>query len=232
MLLVFNATDIFAVLFLIFLEGVLSFDNALVLALMVKHLPEKERRRALTYGIWGAFFFRFVSLFFLTYLMNIHWIKWAGGAYLLYVAIHGLLSEGKDEEVPSSPFSFWKTVLMVEIMDIAFSIDSILAAVSLSQNYFVVLIGGLLGIVMMRFAASIFIRLIALFPKLSYTAYLLVFIIGWKLIIQGFDLPYVDFHSSKSPASWAFWMLMLATVLSGFRGKQKQIGVVNGTVEK
>lgn len=223
-------TDVLAVFFLIFLEGALSLDNALVLALMTRHLPEGQRKKALTYGIWGAFAFRFVTLFFLTHLMGINWIKWAGGAYLLYLALKNLIfgeaenDTGKD----ASAFSFWRTVLMVELMDIAFSVDSILAAVSLSQSYWIVLIGGLLGIVMMRFAANVFVKLINKFPRMNTTAYLLVLVIGVKLILQGFDFPWLDFHASDNPASWVFWFSMIGCLVYGFKKKQPNLKVVHG----
>lgn len=218
---VINVTDIAAVFFLVFLEGILSLDNALVLALMVRHLPAKEQRRALTWGIWGAFAFRFVSLFFLTHLMGLNWIKWVGGGYLIYLGgKHLLFGETQEEGKTIGAMSFWRTILMVELMDIAFSVDSILAAVSLTQNYWVVMLGGVLGIVMMRFAASVFIKLVSKFPRMESTAYLMVLVIGVKLTLQGFDLPMVDFHSSRSPASWLFYGSMLAAIAYGFKGKR------------
>jgi YkoY family integral membrane protein len=222
MLLVLNMTDIFAIFFLIFLEGALSLDNALVLALMTKHLPSEKRKKALTYGIWGAFAFRFIALFFLTHLMNMDWIKWIGGGYLIYLALKSLVfGDEEPEERVVGAMTFWRTVLMVELMDIAFSVDSILAAVSLTQSYWIVLFGGLVGIVMMRFAANVFVGLINRFPRLNKTAYLLVLIIGVKLFIQGFNLPEVDFHSSTNPASWLFWFAMTGSALYGFKGKKK-----------
>lgn len=226
MLAVFDVTNLMAILFLVFLEGILSMDNALVLALMVRHLPPAQQKKALTYGIWGAFAFRFVALFCLSYLMHMSWIKWVGGGYLIWMsAKHFLIGESEDETKPRGYMGFWKTILMVELMDIAFSVDSILAAVSLSTSYFVVLIGGILGIIMMRFAASVFIKLVSRFPRMESTAYLLVLIIGVKLFLQGFEFSWLDFHSSENPASWIFWFLMIGAVWSGFRGKaQKCIG--------
>jgi YkoY family integral membrane protein len=216
MFFVIDASTIFSVLFIIFLECILSMDNALVLAMMVKHLEPAQRRRALTYGIWGAFIFRFISLFALSYLMGMNWIKWAGGGYLLFIAAKNLIFGEGDSEKPhhASAFSFWRTVLAVEIMDIAFSIDSILAATALTQNYIIVLMGGIIGIVAMRFAATMFVGLLNRFPSLNTMAYLLVGIIGIKLVLQGFG---VDFHSSKSPASWIFWFSMLGCTIYGFR---------------
>lgn len=218
---IFDVTNILAVLFLIFLEGILSLDNALVLALMVKHLQPEQQRRALTWGIWGAFAFRFVALFFLTQLMQLTWIKLAGAVYLLFIAIKGLVTEEAEPNAKNSSWSLWRTILLVEVMDIAFSADSILAAVSLTQNYWIVLLGGILGIVMMRFAAILFIRLIRAFPRMATTAYLLVFTIAIKLLLEGLNFSAIDFHDSHRPESWLFWFSMIACILFGFRSTKK-----------
>src|SRR4051794_25014913 len=120
---------------LVFLEGLLSADNALVLAVMVRHLPKEERKRALRYGILGAFFFRFVALLLSTALLGFWHFKVVGGMYLLYLAISHFMSGEDDPHQPkSSRFGsgFWGTVVAVELADIAFSIDSILAAVAMA----------------------------------------------------------------------------------------------------
>lgn len=219
MFLMLNITDILAIFFLVFLEGVLSLDNALVLALMVRHLPPEKQKKALTYGIWGAFAFRFVSLFFLTKLMGVSWIKWVGGGYLIWMAAKNLFFR-EDVDAPESGttnFSFWRLVFLVELMDVAFSVDSILAAVSLTQNYMVVMAGGILGIIMMRFAAMLFIGLIKQFPRLEQTAYWLVAVIGVKLFVQGFNLSFIDFHSATNIAAWLFWGAMILCITYGFK---------------
>lgn len=228
MFLMINMTAVLSVLFIIFLECILSMDNALVLAMMVRHLEPQQRRRALVYGIWGAFVFRFISLFALSYMMSNPWIKWVGGAYLIYIAAKNLVfGEDDESQTKVSAFSFWRTVLLVELMDIAFSVDSILAAVSLTQSYFIVLAGGILGIVSMRFAASIFVGLMERFPGLCTTAYLLVGTIGVKLVLEGFNIPGVDFHSSASPASWLFWFTMFGCIFYGFKNRKESRGLAD-----
>lgn len=207
--------DLGVVLFLVGMEGLLSCDNALVLAMVVRGLPENQRKKALTYGIAGAFGFRFLSLFFLNLLMKSMWIKLVGGAYLLYIAIKNLAFGESDEEVNKHPVSFISAIITVELMDIAFSVDSILASVAVSSNFYVVLSGGILGIIMMRFAASLFIKLLDRFPRLEVTAYRLVFLIGAKLVLETLHLKHVEFSGAHS-ANMIFWGSMLVTVLAGF----------------
>src|SRR5882724_10789564 len=82
---------------LTFLEGLLSADNALVLALMVRHLPRREQRRVLVYGIWGAVGFRIVAVLLSAVLLRFWFVKVFGGAYLLYLAISHFLSAREEE---------------------------------------------------------------------------------------------------------------------------------------
>lgn len=217
-----SSQDIFLIFFLAFLEGILSIDNALVLALMAKHLPEKQQRKALTYGLIGSVVFRLISLGLVTQLMRWTWIKFVGGGYLLFISLRHLLKrEHADDEQKAKPHGFWMTVLLIELMDIAFAVDSILAAVALSNKFWIVFTGGMMGVVLMRFAASVFLKLLHRFPNFETTAYLLILVIGSKLVIDGFHLPGIDFHSASSPAFWVFWGLMLGGLLYGFKPKSR-----------
>lgn len=216
--------DLFIVGLLVFLEGILSVDNALVLAVLAKHLPREQQKKALTYGLLGAFFFRFVALSMVTYLVQWRWVKFLGGGYLLYISIKNLFfgQSQEDQERKALGKGFWQTVVAIELTDIAFAVDSILAGIALTEKLWVVFLGGILGIVMMRFAASGFIRLIEKFPKLERTAYLLVLIIGVKVIIEGLRIEGVNFHSPSTPTFWIFWASMAACVGYGFWKKPER----------
>jgi YkoY family integral membrane protein len=210
---------------LVLLEGLLSADNALVLAVMVRHLPKGQRRRVLFWGIWGAIGFRVLALLLSSVLLKFWICKVLGGAYLLYLALSHFLrhknpSAGSDEG-PSSRTgrwlrSFWGTVTSITLADIAFSIDSILAAVAMADGFpdqfgyygklSIVIVGGVLGIITMRFVVGYFLILLDRFPGLEEGAYYLVAWIGLKLLISGFyhaDL--LGFHIPE----WLFWLGML-----------------------
>ena len=192
---------------LVLLEGLLSADNALVLAIMVKHLPKAQQRKALFYGILGAYLFRFVAIGFGVFLVSITWVKVIGAVYLLWLPTKYFFfkSKEKDEEVKGSSFGFWRTILQVELMDIAFSIDSVLAAFGVSEKVWVLYIGAILGILMMRGVAQFFLVLIEKYPGLETTAYILIAIIGAKMMgsVFGFHMP-----------EWAFFVA-LVIVFSG-----------------
>src|SRR5947207_287152 len=133
---------------LTFLEGLLSADNALVLALMVRHLPKREQRRVLVYGIWGAIGFRVIAVFLSAILLRFWIFKVLGGLYLLYLAASHFLSAREDQAEAAGTSGpgqgagsrrwlrgFWGTVTSVTMADIAFSIDSILAAVAMADDF-------------------------------------------------------------------------------------------------
>jgi predicted tellurium resistance membrane protein TerC len=313
----FEAHDLVVIGLLVILEGVLSIDNALVLGLLAKRLPRHQQKRALTYGLVGAFVFRLLAVATAAYLLKWRIVKLLGGGYLIYIAVKHLFFESREEEpehiaatadgdialvdqegrpvpperarvaisqrspIPIPPAnyeeaeqtpapaaaaaagvlpyqtpspgtarqpdcdqpgarrkcaSFWPTVVVIELTDIAFAVDSILAAIALvgsapaghtgtHPKLWVVLAGGMLGVLLMRVAAVMFIKLLDRFPRFETAAYLLVVVIGAKLLADwGFNSeahPHrLDFHSYQHPAFWVFWGLMIASFAVGFIPKK------------
>ena len=198
----FGGAEVLAIFTLAILEGILSVDNSLVLAILVRTLPKKQQKKALMYGIFGAFFFRFLALVFAAHLMRFLTFKIIGGSYLVYLAMKHMFFFFKEDAHQSRQgvaASFWKTVLIVELTDIAFSIDSITTAVAMSSKLLVVWLAGIMGIIFLRFAAGVFIRLLEKLPKLEDLAYQLIFFIGTKLLLEGFHIEI----SHK-----VFWLMM------------------------
>jgi YkoY family integral membrane protein len=173
------------VLLLVFLEIALSLDNALVLAVLVQPLGRELRQKALVYGMWGAFIFRILAVGLLTFLMHMTFIKVIAACYLLYLCVKHFAVEDADDAVTNSATNFWKTILLVELTDIAFSADSIFAGVGVSSHAWIIALGGIFGIVVMRFVAFQATLLIDKFPRLQDVAYVLVGVIGLKLLVFG-----------------------------------------------
>ena len=204
-----EAVDGLTVLTLAVLEGILSVDNSLVLAILVRSLPKEQQKRALAYGIIGAFVFRILALIFAAYLMRFMVFKLVGGGYLIYLAMKHMFFFYKEDAHKMSSrtgASFWKTVAAVELTDIAFSIDSITAAVAMSDKLVIVWLGGVLGIIFLRFLAGFLVRLLERLPKLEDLAYQLIFFIGTKLFLDGFHVKIE--HS-------VFWMMMGIIIILG-----------------
>ncbi len=183
--------DIAAVGSVVVMEALLSADNALVLAILVRHLPPLQQKRALRYGIWGALAFQFLCVVVATWLIRAWYFKVGGALYLLYVGISHLLHHDPRHEATAhtvSRASFWKTVLLVELTDLAFSIDSILAAAAMSEKLWVVYVGVAAAIIVMRGVAGVLLKLLRRFPTLAVGAYALVVWIGIKLLFEGWKI--------------------------------------------
>jgi YkoY family integral membrane protein len=297
----FAGRDIATIGLLVLLEGVLSIDNALVLGLLAKRVPKQLQKRALTYGLIGAFVFRFLAILMASLLLKWMIVKLIGGGYLIYIAVKHMFFESQEEveekvvmdsegqpglvsaatgqpltaaqemteiqeRVPmplpetnvKAGWDFWKAVIVIELTDIAFAVDSILAALALvgstpadttyHPKLWVVVLGGIIGLMLMRVAAALFIRLLEKFPRFETAAYLLVTVIGLKLLVDwwcndpnyfpkawgvgylakltswGIDVgakPHViDFHHANRPEFWIFWGTMLICLGVGFLPKK------------
>jgi YkoY family integral membrane protein len=188
----FEWKDLITILILVVLEGLLSGDNALVLAVIVMPLPEEQQRKALRYGIIGAFALRIVATLLAVVLIRVDWIKLVGGLYLLYLPAKHFIdkrSHGGGEGGPAVPRRgyfglslFWSIVIQADLVDLVFAVDSILAAVAVTHKIWVIIAGGLLGILMMRLLTLQVLRLVRVYPKLIDGAYVVILWIGIKLV--------------------------------------------------
>jgi YkoY family integral membrane protein len=200
----FQATDLFTIALLVALEALLSADNAMVLAVLVLGLPKGQQTKALRYGILGAFAFRGLATLLAIYLIALGWVKLIGAAYLLYL-VYGHFGHGSSEERRTPPkakpamglTAFWATVVKVELTDIVFAIDSILVAVAMSPKWWVVLSGGILGIIAMRLVIGKLLSIIERYPPLVDGAFVIIGWVGIKLLLEylhtvgyvGFEVP-------------------------------------------
>lgn len=207
------------VLQLAILEGLLSFDNALALAALVSDRLKHplDRKHALLWGIWGAYVIRTGIVFVGVWLMEHEWVKFVAGSYLVWLAVNELflkkeaerehpIQEAHDFRLPGEDHkpvhkrsgwkALWKTILAVELMDLMFSIDSVAVALAVSNEKWVLVTGAIVGILMMRVAASYFIRLIEKFPILIPTAFVLVGIAGLKVMVE---IKHLEFGQTSFP---------------------------------
>jgi tellurite resistance protein TerC len=225
------------ILQLIFLECILSIDNAAVLGAMVAPLPNDravpwprtfrgllsrldpllgpQRQAALKVGLLGAYAGRVLMLFLASIIIQNVWMHILGAVYLIYLAIRHFgetYRHGKDlddevdvEAIRPPKANFWGVVATIELADLAFSLDNVIAAVALSDKLWIVVLGVAIGIVVMRFAAQIFTSLIAWEPALEHAAYLLLFAIGGELLLEY----YLHFELTE----WAQFGISIAIIV-------------------
>jgi YkoY family integral membrane protein len=191
-------SSLLVVLNIVLLEAILSIDNAAVLATMVIELPKHQQKKALQYGIFGAYIFRILAFFFASYLMQIWWLKFLGGVYLFILFLNWfkqkVIQENNEENRIEKKSNlifrnmtqylgvFVSTIIMVEFMDLAFSIDNIFALSAYSSNLLLLFLGSFIGILFIRFATRGFIALIESNPNMEIGAYIIIFVLSVKLL--------------------------------------------------
>lgn len=236
---------VWTLLILIGLEGLLSADNALVLAVIAKHLPAEQRKKAINYGILMAFAFRFAALFAISFIANVWQVQAIGAIYLLYLGLKHIIKarKSKDQEPlhgevteKTAGKGFWPTVGKIALADLAFAIDSILAAVALALGlpdsplgefggmdggqFIVIVLGGIAGLILIKFAATWFVKLLEQRPSLETTAYAIVAWVGVKLTVITLaheDIGILDPHFPHS-TSWTiiFYGVLVVIALLGW----------------
>jgi YkoY family integral membrane protein len=229
--------DLATIGLLVVLEGLLSIDNALVLGVLVSRLDPSLRKRALMYGLVGGFTLRFICIAAATLLLKFTILKLLGGLYLIWISAEFFLKKhhpvAGDTSTAVKSGRLWPTIVAIEFTDLAFAVDSILAAVALvgpaptgshsvlHPKFWVIVTGGMLGIILMRFAAAAMAKVMEQFPRLHRSAYLLVLLIGLKLLLDwGLNGPNhahrVDFQDPSRPELWIFWGCVLLCLVMGF----------------
>jgi YkoY family integral membrane protein len=186
------AADLVTIALLVALEGLLSADNAMVLAVLVLALPKKDQRKALQYGIVGAFAFRIIAILLATYLIRIQFVMLIGAAYLLWLPYSHFTShaDAVERRRPKKAIGFWgltpfwATVVKVEATDIVFAIDSILVAVAMSNKVWVIITGGILGVIAMRLVIGQLLVLVNRYPALVDGAFIIIAWVGIKLLLE------------------------------------------------
>ncbi|WP_304250964.1 DUF475 domain-containing protein [Limosilactobacillus gastricus] len=214
---------------LVLMECLLSVDNAVVLAAQTRVLPNlREQEESLFYGIWGSYLFRFLVIGIGTYLINFWEIKVIGAAYLAYMAYRffhvkffGKKPAHQRRQGSLANLSgrkrFWAVVAQIEFTDIVFSIDSVLAALAVSDNPVIVLIGGIIGILCMRGIAEFIMKLMEKIPELEPMAYVLIFIIAIKLFLT---IPAIDIEISSGLFGTFILIVFLVTLIIHFIRKR------------
>jgi len=228
-----SASDLLTIALLVGLEGLLSADNALVMAIMVLGLPRRDHRKALRYGLLGGFAFRVAATVLAVHLIRLILVKLFGALYLLYLTYTHFWGHENREDRRSPPKAkrwlglppFWATVVRVELINLAFSIDSILVAVAMSPKLWVVVTGGILGIVAMRLVVGQLLVLVQRYPALVDGAFIIIAWVGIKLCVEYLhDAQYTELEIPRWLSLGLIVVIFLISyVYARFQGPVEQI---------
>lgn len=174
---------------LIIIEGLLSVDNMLAIAALANQLPRKQKKIALRLGLAGAYVFRIVALFFVGFIMNNPWVKFLGAFYLIHLMAEHFRDYANEHDGNAATkaqriFTFWPTVISIQLMDLSLSVDNVVAAVAMSPDIRIVCVGVLLGLITLWLFASVSLKLVAKYPILEHTAFLLIGYVGLILLVE------------------------------------------------
>jgi YkoY family integral membrane protein len=206
---------ILVILILIALEAVLSADNAIALAALVKGLEGPDlQRRALNLGLVAAFGMRMALIFTATWVIKFWQFELLGASYLLWLAIQYFRSNDSEDDHHGPKFaSLWQAIPVIAVTDLAFSLDSVTTAIALADNRWLVVTGGVIGIITLRFMAELFIRWLEVYPRLQDAGYVTVALVGLRLLVK-------VFNDSLVPPQWAM-VVAIATVFAwGFSKRE------------
>ncbi|WP_269605647.1 TerC family protein [Prochlorococcus marinus] len=202
------------------LELVLSADNAVALASITKNLNDIQlQKKALNIGIFIALILRILVILTAQFILNFWPVKLIGGIYLISLSISKFISINTNKSNDNkhinnnSESSIFKIIVLLSITDLAFSIDSITAAVAISDQFLLVITGAIIGVIALRFTSGLFIKWLEIYINLEKAGYIAVGIIGIKLILE------LLFNLLVIP-EYLFFFLMVCLFLWGFSSKE------------
>jgi len=209
-------------LILVVLEAVLSADNAIALAAIAQGIPSpQEQRKALNVGLVLAYILRIVLILAATWVVKFWQFELLGAAYLLWLVYSYFTSKKEEEEEQENPHhlgnrSFWQTIPLIAFTDLAFSLDSVTTSIAVSDQTWLILIGGTIGIITLRFLAGLFIRWLKEYTYLEDAGFVTVGLVGFRLLLKAFDSPLV-------PPEWLMISSIILILIWGFSKKNEQV---------
>lgn len=196
-------------LVLVFLEAILSADNAIALAAIAQGLEDKDLEdRALNIGLVFAYVLRITLLVTATWVQQFWQFELLGAAYLLWLVFQHFTSEQADDNQHHEPrfSSLWQVIPIIAFTDLAFSLDSVTTAIAVSNEKWLVIIGTTIGVVTLRFMAGLFIRWLDEFVHLEDAGYMTVALVGLRLLLR-------VVNDSLVPPEW-FMITAIALILA------------------
>ncbi|MGL4881428.1 MAG: TerC family protein [Waterburya sp.] len=179
----------FLLLILVVLEAVLSADNAIALAAIAKSVKEpKLQRQALNIGLIGAYILRIMLILAATWVVKYWQFELLGAIYLLWLVVNYFLNTEAETETHDKHTlnfkSLWQVIPTIAITDLAFSLDSVTSAIAVTQDTWLIIVGGTIGVIILRFLAGLFIRWLQEYTYLEDAGFITVGFVGLRLLLK------------------------------------------------
>jgi YkoY family integral membrane protein len=214
----FGIDTVFILIILVALEAVLSADNAIALASIAQGLKdEKEQNFALNIGLLMAYVLRMTLIVTATWVIKYWQFSLLGGLYLLWLTYQYFANNGDENDEHNSKLNFsslWQAIPMIAFTDLAFSLDSVTTAIAVADEIWLIIAGGTIGVIALRFLAQLFIRWIEEFTHLQDAGFITVGLVGLRLIIK-------VIYPNIVPPEWLMISVIIAMFVWGFSKKNE-----------
>lgn len=213
----FGIETLFILIILVALEAVLSADNAIALASIAQGLKDKQQQNyALNVGLIIAYILRVILIITATWVVQYWQFEVIGGLYLLWLTFryftNGENEEGEDKNSNLNFTSLWQAIPLIGVTDLAFSLDSVTTAIAVADETWLIIAGGTIGVIALRFLAQLFIRWIEEYTHLEDAGFITVGLVGLRLIMKVATPEFV-------PPEWLMIMIILGMFTWGFSAK-------------
>jgi YkoY family integral membrane protein len=205
------------------LEAVLSADNAIALAAIAQGLHNKKQQQmALNVGLVLAYGLRVGLILTATWIVKYWQFELLGALYLLWLSVSYFFSE-EDQNAQHHGLeftAFWQAIPIIAVTDLAFSLDSVTTAIAVADDLWLILTGGLIGVITLRFLAELFIRWLEEFTHLKDAGFVTVGLVGLRLLIRVINPGLV-------PPEWLMISLITVLFLWGFSQRKPETELEN-----
>lgn len=182
---------LWALLAIIMIDVVLGGENALVIAMAAKQLPEDLRKRAMLWGTFGAVAVRFACVAALTYLLMIPGLRLVGGLLLIWIAWKLTTGDSNHKDVKAST-TFWGAMGTIVMADAVMGLDNALAIAGAAQgNWTLIIFGLLVSVPIILFGSTLVAKLLDKYPGTIYIGAFVLYLVALKMIVHE---PFIDNH--------------------------------------
>jgi len=209
----FNWEFLTRLLSIVLIDLILAGDNAVVIAMAVRSLPRKQRTRGIAFGAGAAVLLRVTLTFFAAQLLQISFIKFFGGAVILWIAVKLFVEGAPQEDVKQEAKSLAQAIWVIIIADLTMSTDNVLAVAGASEgNLFLLLFGLALSIPFVVFTSNLLSFFMDKFPFIIYIgAAILGRVAGEMMVTDPFIVKTLEpskwfQYGSRSSVCWAYWL--------------------------
>lgn len=206
----------------VFIDLILAGDNAIVIGLAARNLPQETQKKAIIYGTGGAVLIRIVATIVVLWLLQIPWLLLVGGVLLIWIAYKLLADQGDEHTEVKAGASLWTAVKTIVIADATMGLDNVIAVAGAAEQHLILVILGLLiSVPIIVWGSTLFIKLINRFPWIIFLGAAVLGYTASNMITEERMLE--PFFIAHPLVRITFIVIVIAGVLfAGYRTKKNQ----------